>query len=209
VGGGTVYLGAVLHGLFEGPGRDDALRERLQPVPTERLHQRLAMIDPPAAAAIQPGDRLRIVRALEVHAQTGRRISELQAEARPLPFSWFGVGLERERSEHREAIASRAQRMVADGLLDEIRRLLREGLSPEHQAFRTIGVPEAAACLRGDLTEDAMEREIIRHTWALARRQRAWFRREKALRWIDVTGREPDELAREIVTRWRRWRETR
>jgi tRNA dimethylallyltransferase len=199
VGGGTVYLGAVLQGLFEGAARDDGFRARVASVPAKRLHARLAEVDPPAAKAIHRADRLRIVRALEVYATTGKRISTLQSEARPLPFAWNVFGLHLEPGKHREAIATRVERMVNGGLLQEARRLRERGLTDRHQAYRTIGIPEAMACLEGSLDAAAMQAAIVRRTWGLARRQRAWFRRLRAVRWIDVTGREAADVAAELL----------
>jgi len=208
VGGGTLYLGAVLRGLFDGAGRDDRLRAELADMPTPVLHARLAAVDPPAAATIHRADRLRIVRALEVHTQTGHRISELQSRARPLPFAFFSVGLLRQRDDHREAIERRAHRMIENGLLAEVDRARSRGLREALQAYRTIGIPEATECLDGRLSREQMEQEIAHRTWRLARRQRAWFRRDKDLRWIDVTGRSSAQVAEDIVAQWHVWRET-
>ena len=202
VGGGTLYLGAILRGLFEGPAKDDALRSMMAKRSTGELHERLVSVDPEAAEAIHPNDRLRITRALEVHELTGRPISSWQADAAPLPYSFFVAGLRRDRGGHRAAITARAQRMIDRGLVDEVKRLREEGLGPACQAYRTIGVPEAAAFLDGRAPELEMERGIVNRTWGLVRRQTAWFRREKGVSWWDVTGRSTGEVADEIVAAW-------
>jgi len=209
VGGGTLYLGALLRGLFEGPGSDPRMRETLAPRSVESLHAELERIDPPAAAAIHPNDRLRLERAIEVHRLSGRPISAWQAEAAPLPFRFVVIGLQRERSEHRRAIAERVDRMLDEGLVNETERLKAAGLRPNAQAYRTIGIPESAALLAGEISIDEAATRIVSRTWQLARRQSAWFRREEAVRWIDVTGRYVDDVAGEVIEHWIRMQEER
>ncbi len=207
VGGGTLYLGAVLRGIFEGPAKDGALRSSMAKRSVGELYEGLVSVDPTAARTIHPNDRLRITRALEVHELTGRPISEWQADAAPLPYSFFVVGLRRNRDDHRTAIATRVRRMIDRGLIDEVKRLREEGLDPECQAYRTIGVPEAVAYIDGRASEIEMERETVNRTWGLVRRQGAWFRREKGVSWWDVTGRNAGEVAGEIVEAWTRFLE--
>ncbi len=207
VGGGTLYLGAILRGIFEGPAKDDRLRAAMEERSVGELYEELQSADPAAARSIHPNDRLRITRALEVHRLTGRPISAWQAEAAPLPLRFFVVGLRRARADHRAAIAARVRRMVERGLVDEVRRLREEGLDPDCQAYRTIGVPEAMAHIDGRISGDGMEREIANRTWGLVRRQTAWFRREKGVSWWDVTGRSASEVAGEIVAAWERFLE--
>ena len=201
-GGGTLYLRAVLGGLFEGPSKDEDFRAELEDVGSDLLHERLAAVDPDAARAIHPNDRLRIVRALEVHRETGRPISELQAQAEPLPYDFSIFGLRRERKAHRSAIARRAQEMIEAGLVGEIRTLLANGLTRDMQAYRTIGIPEVDAHLAGETTADEMADAIVRATWALARRQMSWFRREPNVVWLDVTERTVSDGASRICEHW-------
>mgnify|MGYP001030608137 CR=1 FL=1 len=207
VGGGTLYLGAILRGIFEGPSKDDRLRAAMEGQSVGALYEALRSVDPEAAGSIHPNDRQRITRALEVHRLTGRPISAWQAAAAPLPHRFFVVGLRRARADHRAAIAARVRRMIERGLIDEVRRLREEGLDPDCQAYRTIGVPEAAAYIDGRATEREMERGIANRTWGLVRRQTAWFRREKGVSWWDVTGRDAGEVAGEIVAAWERFLE--
>lgn len=207
VGGGTLYLGAVLRGLFAGPGKSASFRASLDGTPTTDLHARLGTLDPRAAAAIHENDRLRIIRALEVHAQTGRCISELQADAHPLPFRFHTFGLGMEREQHRAAIRRRVESMIDRGLLAEVARLREDGLTPRMQAYRTIGVPEAAAVLDGIADRTALADQLVHNTWSLVRRQRAWFRRMDDVTWIDVTDRAAEDVARQIESQWETERE--
>lgn len=206
VGGGTLYLAAVLRGIFEGPGRSDEFRRSLDAVPTEDLHRRLAGVDAAAAAKIHPRDRLRIVRALEVEAASGRPITEWKTEAEPLPFRFLAFGLLRDRAEHRQAVEARARAMIAAGLVDEVDRLRSRGLTPACQAYRSVGVPEAWAFLDGAVDEGEMLERIVRATWSLVRRQSSWFRSQPGVLWISATGRAAADVAGEIATRWQRER---
>jgi tRNA dimethylallyltransferase len=143
------------------------------------LHARLAGIDPRAASAIHPNDALRIVRALEVHAQTGRPLGELRHEhglGAPRQRTLF-FALDREREALRARIEARVDAMLEAGLLDEVRALL--GRWPaECRAFGSVGYREVVQHLRGDVSREALRAEIVRSTWVYTRRQRTWFRSE-------------------------------
>lgn len=201
VGGGTLYLGAILRGLFVGPSADRALRKELSRQPTGELYLELGEVDPLAAEKIHPNDRLRIIRAMEVYKLAGRPISELQREAHPLPYRFVVFGLRRNKDEHRAAIIKRCEAMLDGGLLGEMKQLRERGLNADAQAYRTIGVREGLAFLDGKISQAKLQTLLVRNTWRLVRRQMAWFRKEKAVTWIDVTGRAPGEVAAEIV--WR------
>ena len=197
-GGGTLYLGAILRGIFSGPAADGKVREALLHEPLDRLYARLLEVDPAAATKIHRNDRLRVMRALEVHELTGRPISELQKEAQPLPYPFTVFGLKREREDHRKAIAARVEEMLSSGLIDEVKRLRDQGLYKDCQAYRTIGVRETFEYLDGEISREELREKIIRNTWALARRQGAWFRNDSEVYWIDVTDRTIDAVAEEI-----------
>ena len=201
VGGGTLYLGAILRGIFTGPSADPELRKELLSEPLDELYGRLREVDPQAAIKIHANDRLRIVRALEVHRITGQPISDLQREAEPLSLNFVVFGLRMERKAHRQAIAERVREMLADGLIDEVRSLRASGLTEDHQAHRTIGIPETEAFLDGKASRQGLEERLIVNTWKLARRQMAWFKRDLDVTWIDITGRSPQEVAEDILSR--------
>ena len=203
VGGGTLYLGAILRGIFEGPSKDSAFRETLIDQPASELHERLRAVDAEAARGIHPNDRLRIVRALEVFEASGRPISRWQTEATSLPYDFAVFGLQRQRTDHRAAIRTRVQQMLDQGLVGEVARLREIGWGESAQAYRTIGVPEAAAYLDGEMTKTEMTEAIVRQTWSLARRQTAWFRRDRDVIWLDVTGCVATDIADEIAGYWK------
>lgn len=200
VGGGTLYLGAILRGIFNGPSANPAIRKKLRNQPIEDLYARLKEIDPQSANKIHPNDQLRIVRALEVHMISGQTISKLKKEATPLPIKMITFGLKMKRQSHRQAITSRIDQMLSSGLIEEVRSLIAQGLEPKHQAYRTIGIPEAAAFLKGEITYQQLKEKLVTNTWSLARRQLAWFKHDSDITWIDVTGRSTQEVATYILS---------
>ena len=189
VGGTGLYLRALLVGLFQGPSRDAELRRRLEGIAERhgdaRLHRLLARVDPGAAARIPPGDRVRIVRALEVFRATGRPLSEHHREAAgAAPGAAFVVGLAPDRVELRRRVEARTRRMLESGLLDEVRGLLERGYGPELRPLQAIGYRQALAVLRGAMTVQDAERGIVTDTMQYAKRQMTWFRHQADVQWF-------------------------
>ena len=196
VGGTGLYLRTLLYGLFEGPPMDPALRARLEAQAAsdgvESLHAALALIDPASAARIMPRDKLRLIRALEVHEQTGVPMSAHQAahdhKTRTPRHAARILGLDPPKEELRPAIEARVAAIFDGGLLDEVRSLLAAGVPPTARAFLAIGYAEAVACLRGDFDEAEARRRVLSATWRYARRQRGWFRAERDVTWVPGAG---------------------
>ncbi len=205
VAGGTgLYLRALLHGVVAAPGRDPALRARLEEdaarLGRPALHARLAAIDPDAAARIRPNDLVRIVRALEI-AAAGTKPSTLHAAHgfQPDRYDAVLVALDPPRSELHARIDARVREMFAGGILDEA-RALRARFGPAVPAKLPIGYAEAIACARGDLdVDEAIRRVQVAHR-RYARRQIVWLRKERGVEWlrppVDV-----EELARRVEKR--------
>jgi len=201
-GGGTLYLAAILRGIFEGPVKDEVFRSAMKEREIDDLVHELASIDPAASKRIHPNDRLRITRALEVYHTTGVTMSQWQSEAKPLPETFRVVGLCRERGQHRILIEERVRRMLDCGVIEEIARLRAQGLTQDVQAYRTIGVPEAVEVLDGNMTTEEFVHIVSNRTWQLVRRQMSWFRRDQDVDWIDVTGRTVTDVAQQILSKW-------
>ena len=185
VGGTLLYFRVLMHGLAPLPGADPGLRAALDARgETEgwpALHAELARVDPDAAARIASTDRQRIQRALEVHATTGRRISELQRDNPPPPavhFLPFAL-LQNDRAQLHATIAERFDRMLAAGLVDEVRALrARPGMHADLPAMRAVGYRQIWAYLAGDCTlAEARDKAIIA-TRRYAKRQLTWLRSE-------------------------------
>ena len=203
VGGTALYLKALTAGLFEGPAADWALRARLRETAEERgpqfLHEQLRCVDPAAADRIHPNDLRRIIRALEVYEKTGRPISELQqqwggahAEESPPIF-----GIERERDDLYDRINRRVDQMMAEGFLDEVRRVL--GHRPGREASQALGYKELIAHLRGEMPDlDEAVELIKRNTRRFAKRQLTWFRAFPQIIWFEAA---PDDPPEEVAGR--------
>jgi len=190
VGGSGLYYRAVVDDL-EFPGTDPVTRTDLErqaaTLGPERMYQRLAAMDPIAAARIEPGNVRRIVRALEVPAITGRPFSSFAAAwERYEPASVRAAGLRMSRELLIDRIEARVQAMLDDGWLDEVRVLIERGFGGWLTSTQAIGYAELARHLRGDMTLDDAVDATVKRTSNLARRQMAWFRRDPRIRWFDV-----------------------
>lgn len=190
VGGTGLYLRALLQGLFDGPSRDEALRRRFEAMARRfgdaRVHRLLRRVDPPAAARTPPRDRVRVVRALEVFALTGRPLSRHHGETAPDPLTGFRVRvvvLDPGPVALRAAVEARTRQMFAAGLLGEVRGLLEGGLSPEARPLKAIGYRQAVAVIRGELGREQAEAGVVTATMQYAKRQRTWFRHQVEALW--------------------------
>jgi len=192
VAGGTgLYLRALLHGVMDAPGRDqafrDALRLRAADVGWPALHAELAEKDPDAAAVITPNDRVRIERSLELIANTGQLASALRKAHGFLParYAFLGLRLELPRELLYARIDARTQAMFDGGLLDETQRLLEQGLG-DAPPMSSIGYVQANALLRGELAREAAIADAAQQTRKYAKRQLTWFKKEPGFRAIGL-----------------------
>ena len=187
VGGTGLYLRAVVDDL-EIPGRFPAVVAELDAEPdTAALHARLAALDRRGAARMEPTNRRRIIRALEVTLGSGRPFSSFGAglDAHP-PTPVRLVGLWRPRPVIAERIERRYAQQLADGFLDEV-RVLAEGPALSHTAAQALGYRELLAHVRGGAEApslDAALAEAVTRTRQFARRQRVWFRKDPRITWL-------------------------
>ena len=199
VGGTGLYLRALLEGMFKGPGRSQDIRERLHKIGRRKgldfLYRFLLKKDPQAAGRIQPADRVRIIRSLEVYLLTGSPISQLQQQREPLEnFSILKIGLDLPRPDLYDRIDRRVSEMFGRGLVQEVQELLDRDYSPDCQGFKALGYRHAVAALRGELSqEEAITRTQV-DTRRYAKRQLTWFRREEEVHWIPGPGEDPSTL---------------
>jgi tRNA dimethylallyltransferase len=206
VAGGTgLYVKALLGGLFKAPPVDKNLRRELSQS-FERdpggLFQRLTQVDPEAAARLQPRDGVRIVRALEVFLQTGRTISSLQQEHRfkTRPYRSLSLGLEVPREILAKRIETRTRAMLDQGLVEEVRGLLAQGVEVDSKPMRSIGYLQTVAHVRGAIDLKETRRRIIVETKRLAKRQMTWFRADPELQWL--SGDDPQAFADAAKAFW-------
>lgn len=190
VGGTGQYVRAVLEGwripeVAPRPELRAALAADAAAHGAEALHDRLAALDPVAAARIDPRNVRRVIRALEVCLSTGRPISELQTKSPP-PYRIVQIGVTRPRPELYARIDARVDRMIEAGLVDEVRRLADAGYGWDLPAMTGLGYRQIGQYLRGEITLDEAIALIKRGTRRFVQQQYNWFRPDDpAIHWID------------------------
>jgi tRNA dimethylallyltransferase len=195
VGGTMMYFRALTEGIAELPSASAALRAGIdseaKDVGWPAMHALLCRIDPAAAARIEPNDRQRIQRALEVYRLSGRPLSEWQelaaVETRDAGIRYVKIALQIEpRSVLHERIRERLGQMLEAGFLDELRRLMqRPGLGRDSPAMRSVGYRQFWSHLAGDCSLEAAHDRALAATRQLAKRQITWLRSETSLKSID------------------------
>ncbi|POH72747.1 tRNA (adenosine(37)-N6)-dimethylallyltransferase MiaA [Arthrobacter glacialis] len=201
VGGSGLYVRAALD-VLEFPGTDPAVRSALE-AELERtglamLAARLATVDPISAARIS--DAKRVVRALEVHELTGRPFSSFMPE-REYFSPAVQIGLNGDRAELHQRLASRVHGMVAEGLLNEVQALIPQGLREGRTAHKALGYQQFLQVLDGDSSVAAASEETIVATRQFARRQLTWFRADPRVQWLDWAQTDLGTAAAQLVVR--------
>ena len=184
VGGTGLYFRALTKGLAEAPPADphmrDELLEHYDQVGEAAFRERLAALDPAAAARIAPNDRQRLVRALSVALSTGRSLSDWQADTIPLLTGdrWRGVVVAPDRGVLHARIDARVEAMARDGVTAEVARLAARALPPELPVMKAVGFREFAAHVQGACPLDQSIRDTQTATRQYAKRQMTWFRNQ-------------------------------
>ena len=188
VGGTGLYLDALLRGHGYAPGTTGGetrrlLERRWDNEGGEALFAELRSIDPESAAVLHPNDKKRVIRALEVYRETGKTMSRHNADTRLVPPRYEPVYLGlayADREEMKRIIDLRVDRMVAQGLFDEVRALVESGVPRTATAMQAIGYKECLGCLAGECTQD----EIKLRSRQYAKRQLTWLRRNRDIHWF-------------------------
>lgn len=193
IAGGTgFYIQALLYDIdFTLDSKDDGYRTKLEALAQGEapgfLHGLLKEVDPEAAKAIHENNQKRIIRALEFYHLNNRPISKHNETERkrssPYNFCYFVLNDERERIYDR--INKRVDKMIADGLIDEVRRLREAGLKRNMVSIKGLGYKEIFAYLDGEISKEAAINLIKRDTRHFAKRQLTWFRRERDVIWLN------------------------
>jgi tRNA dimethylallyltransferase len=199
VGGSGLYVRAVIDNL-EFPGTDPGLRERLERELAEAgsgaLHERLARLDPAAAAAILPGNGRRVVRALEVLEISGRPFSATLPSYESV-YDVVQLGVQVPRAELDERIAARVAGMWQAGFVTEVRALAGAGLREGLTASRALGYAQVLRHLDGEWSQERAAAETVKATRRFVRRQESWFRRDPRVSWLPDG---PDLAERALAT---------
>lgn len=188
VGGSTLYLHALQHGLADIPPIDESVRHHLQARLTREgaaaLYGELERVDPASAATMDPTKSQRIVRALEVYEGTGTPLSHYHANQSPPRFTFRTFVLHRDRAELYARIESRVDAMLEQGLLEEVESLHSRGYDRDLNPLRTIGYEELFAFLNDEIRFEEAVRLIKRNSRRYAKRQLTWFRRDADATWM-------------------------
>ncbi len=203
VGGSGLYVKAIVKGMNiprVEPSFDR--RAELERTAAEKgsghLYRRLQTIDPDAAAKIEPANVRRVIRALEVYETTGRKFSETGSfEAK---YASFTIGLTCPREELYRRIDMRVDQMIKDGLVDEVKALLKKGYTADLPSMSGIGYSQITAFLEGKLTLVDAVKKIKFDTHNFARHQYSWFRlKDPSITWLDITEDSCQEEAYDLI----------
>lgn len=200
VGGTGLYVNSVIYPMnFTDAGHDPALRASIledeKKYGTQYLYEQLRNIDPAKADAINPNDTKRIVRALEVHRLTGNPMSfynqnNYRNESR---YRTAVIGLNIDRSKLYQNIDRRVDKMIEDGLIEEVKELKKMGCNSAAQSMQGLGYKQILEYLEGRINLSETIDLIKRNTRRFAKRQLTWFRRDKRIYWINTDDFESSE----------------
>ena len=205
VGGTGQYAWALLEGWETPvappqPGLRSDLTALAEREGHAALHRRLESVDPEAAMRIEPRNVRRVVRALEVYAATGAPLAQAQRK-RPPPYDALVLGLDApSRSELYRRIDVRVERMLTVGWVEEVRRILTAGFSPDLPALSSMGYREIIRHLAGEISLEEVTRQIRTAHHRLARRQYAWFKpADSRIHWLTADGTEEQQAERVLA----------
>jgi tRNA dimethylallyltransferase len=193
VGGAGLYINSLLNNLeFTASVGDEEFRNEMQEIAdnkgNEYLHAMLKDMDPDSYSRLHPNDVRRVIRALEVYKFTGKTISNFQEESRRAPerYHYAFVGLTMDRQRLYDRIDLRVERMLAAGLVEEVKGLLNMGYDESLVSMQALGYKEILQYLRGELSYDEAVFVLKRDSRHYAKRQLTWFRRDQRIQWFDV-----------------------
>lgn len=183
VGGAGLYLRSLRYGLSDVPQGDpqirDRLKEELHSFGLQHMHERLVQVDPKGAQSIHPNDPVRIIRALELHAITGKAPSEMRTThgSQDVRIHCHWILLQVDMSWLSERLQNRVRLMFDAGLVEEA-IALRDRLGSSHHLLETMGYKEALLLHDGELSKEEAVTQTYRRHRQYARRQRTWFQKE-------------------------------
>ena len=207
-GGTGFYIQALVKDIdFSETGEDAAYRQELEQFVKEQgaeaLHQRLAGVDPVSAEEIHANNVKRVIRALEYYHFTGEPISAHNEEQRKKesPYQYVCFVLNRDRSKLYSRIDSRVDKMLEQGLLEEVRKLADRGYTRDMVSMQGLGYKELLSYLAGDMTYEEAVYVLKRDTRHFAKRQLTWFKREEEVVWVNVDdGRSKEQILADMLT---------
>lgn len=208
VGGTGLYINSLSHSLdFTEAICDSGYRKYLGDLAechgNSYIHSMLKDIDPEAYTRLHENDVKRVIRALEVYKITGKPISQFQNESKkkPIEFDLFMIGLHMDRKRLYERINLRVDKMMENGLVEEVENLLHMGYDKHLTSMQGLGYKEIISYLEGECSLESSIIKLKQDTRHFAKRQLTWFRREERIHWIDLdTFSSIDDAAKNIAT---------
>jgi tRNA dimethylallyltransferase len=201
LGGSGLYITSIIEPIFSGPNKDSIYREILEEESKiygkEYLYNKLVKIDPISALKINSNDLKRIIRALEVYKSTGKTISYLQKKAyhKNAKFKYQIIGLKRNREKLYQKINSRVDKMIKDGLIEEVKLLKEKGYNENLNSMQGLGYKQINKYLGGEYDQETAINLIKRDTRRYAKRQMTWFNHKiKNIEWIDLDNYNEEEI---------------
>lgn len=193
VGGSGLYVNSLIYDLDFGKAKSD---EKLRDYYTyyyrehgeDALYDKLQKIDPESALKIHKNNVKRVIRALEVYDITGSKFSELNTDIRKQSnkYECILIGLSMDRKALYERINQRVDKMISDGLIDEVKRLLEKGYHKDLVSMQGIGYKEIIDYIEGSLSFEEAINILKRNTRRFAKRQYTWFLRDDNIKWFDI-----------------------
>ncbi|MGA8264550.1 MAG: tRNA (adenosine(37)-N6)-dimethylallyltransferase MiaA [Ignavibacteriaceae bacterium] len=192
VGGTGLYIKALIDGIFDTVDTDEEYRKELLELKAEfgneYLYNELRNVDPESATSMQPSNWKRIIRALEVYHLTGQRIGVHQKRyKREGDYNFVQYGLNWDRKVLYRNIENRVDEMIKSGLVEEAKEIIANGFDKKLNSLNTVGYKEIISYLEGEISLDRAIELIKRNTRRFAKRQMTWFRRDKRIKWYDVS----------------------
>ena len=192
VGGTGLYIKALIDGIFDTVDTDEEYRKELLELKAEfgneYLYNELRNVDPESAEKMQPSNWKRIIRALEVYHLTGERIGvHQQRYKREVDYNFVQYGLNWDRKVLYRNIENRVDEMIKSGLVEEAKEIIANGFDKKLNSLNTVGYKEIISYLEGEISLDRAIELIKRNTRRFAKRQMTWFRRDKRIKWYDVS----------------------
>ncbi|MCJ7788965.1 MAG: tRNA (adenosine(37)-N6)-dimethylallyltransferase MiaA [Candidatus Atribacteria bacterium] len=205
VGGSGLYITSIIEPIFSGPNKDTIYREILEEESKiygkEYLYNKLVKIDPISALKINSNDLKRIIRALEVYKSTGKTISYLQKKAynKNAKFKYQIIGLKRNREKLYQKINSRVDKMIKDGLIEEVKMLRVRGYNENLNTMQGLGYKQINKYIDGEYDQETAINLIKRDTRRYAKRQMTWFNHKiKNIEWINLDNYKEEEIISKI-----------
>lgn len=208
VGGTGLYIkGALYDYTFEETeSKHDEIKQKYSHYTNEELHQYLASFDPDSAKELHPNNRQRVLRAIEIYEESGKKKSDiLKAQEHKPIYDIYFVGLTLPREVLYERINKRVDQMIEQGLEEEVHKIYQTGLSRDSQSMKAIGYKEWFDYFEGKKTKEEVIEEIKKHSRNYAKRQYTWFNNQFDVHWYDVNLEDFDSTITSVLEDIEKW----